>query len=254
MLDATPVWLLATLVGIGIAGAGQLGFQLGKRSNATSWLETPDELVVGAAFTLVALLLGFTFSMAFGRFEARSTFIVSEANAVDSVAFRSNLLDATTAAEIHRALQNYAGFRLAVVDGSKRDERDRAATAARAVADEMRRFTIIAAHRDQNSPGIGLLVRALDDLTSQGAQEDSNLFTYVPMSVMFMLVTISAIATGLMGFRLGRLDKRVWISSTAIAIAIAISIGVVLDLGAPQPGGFVGVSSAPLKAAQAAIP
>jgi hypothetical protein len=151
-------------------------------------------------------------------------------------------------------LRRYAGFRLAVVSADAGEaDRLRASAESSAVAQEMRRLTVDAAHRNPSSTDVGLVVQALDDLAGVSAEEDAILATYVPKSVMFMLVVIASIATALMGFRFGRLGERGLISSTSLAIAIAIAIGIVLDLGAPQRGGFVSVSSAPLKAAQASI-
>lgn len=65
-----------------------------------------------AIFGLLALMIGFTFSMALSRFEARRHAVLSEANAIGTMALRVRLLPAPHDAEMLRLLRDYIRVRL----------------------------------------------------------------------------------------------------------------------------------------------
>jgi len=97
-----------------VVAAAEFGRWLGlswrrRRSDAlTAELLTLE----GAALGLVALIIGFTFSMALTRFDARSKGVVDEANIIATTASRARALPEPHAAEVRKLLNDYVQVRV----------------------------------------------------------------------------------------------------------------------------------------------
>ena len=77
----------------GLVAMLEIWFYLGRRARRRRE-EQPDQLatIQGATLGLLALLLGFSFALAAGRFSDRVQLIVSEANAIGTAWLRSDLM------------------------------------------------------------------------------------------------------------------------------------------------------------------
>src|SRR4029077_5314207 len=64
-------------------------------------------VVLGATLTLLALLIGFSFSMAVSRYDQRKNYEEAEANAIGTEYVRADLLPAADAARVHDLLKKY---------------------------------------------------------------------------------------------------------------------------------------------------
>src|ERR1041385_857187 len=113
-LDVIPLW------GLFLLGAGWLwlvmegGYRVGKWRHA----HMPDErdqpvgAMVASILGLVALVLGFTFSLAASRFDARRMAVLEESNAIGTTYLRARLLPEPERTEIARLLREYVEVRI----------------------------------------------------------------------------------------------------------------------------------------------
>jgi hypothetical protein len=94
--------------------ATEAGFRLGRNSEASIPAETRSQITtVGAALLgILALLLGFTMSMAVSRFEVRKQLVLDEANAIGTSLLRAQLLPAPEGPEIANLLRQYVNVRV----------------------------------------------------------------------------------------------------------------------------------------------
>jgi hypothetical protein len=69
-------------------------------------------VVLGATLTLLGLIIGFTFSMAIGRYDQRKNYGEEEANAVGTEYVRTDLLPASSAANLRLLLGRYLAQRI----------------------------------------------------------------------------------------------------------------------------------------------
>src|ERR1700685_3120784 len=69
--------------------------------------------ILATTLTLMGLIIGFTFSMAIGRYEQRKNYEEAEANAIGTEYLRADLMAATDAAQVRVLLQTYIDQRLA---------------------------------------------------------------------------------------------------------------------------------------------
>src|ERR1700704_5238597 len=68
--------------------------------------------VLGAALTLLGLIIGFTFSMAVSRYDQRKNLEEEEANAIGTEYVRADLLPAADAEKVRVLLKNYLDQRM----------------------------------------------------------------------------------------------------------------------------------------------
>src|SRR5580700_9416660 len=69
-------------------------------------------LILGATLTLLGLIIGFTFSMAVGRYDQRKNYEEQEANAIGTEYVRLDLLPAADASKVRALLSSYLDQRI----------------------------------------------------------------------------------------------------------------------------------------------
>ena len=103
----------------------ELGFRLGRRKRPTVDEDARSQIITiqGAMLGLLALLLGFTFSMAMSRFEVRKQQVLEESNAIGTTYLRAQLMPEPPRKEVSNLLRRYVEVRLnfyrAGMDGPK---------------------------------------------------------------------------------------------------------------------------------------
>jgi hypothetical protein len=106
-----PLLICLVLTGVLIMTV-EIGFWAKGRAKAgTGSIEKTDiALILGAVMTLLALLLGFTYSMSVGRFETRRQLVVDEANAIGTTYLRAKTLPEPRSSEIQKLLRQYTAW------------------------------------------------------------------------------------------------------------------------------------------------
>lgn len=78
-----------------------------------------EEIILSAVLGLLALLLGFTFSLAVDRFETRRALVMEEANAIGTTYLQSQLLDEPHRARMSRLLLRYTDLRITLAKADR---------------------------------------------------------------------------------------------------------------------------------------
>jgi hypothetical protein len=114
--------------------AVEIGYRLGyvRRKSADDSAKAHIGAVQALLFGLVALVLGFTFSLALQRYDSRSEAVVDEANAIGTAYLRALLLPSSVRADVRKALRDYVDLRVADSARSLVDQAARAAEQANA--------------------------------------------------------------------------------------------------------------------------
>ena len=93
--------------------ASMVGLWLRNRQARAGDKRSEDiDLIVAATLTLLALIIGFSFSMATSRYDQRKNLEAAEANAIGTEYLRADLLPAADAANVRRLLVAYLGQRI----------------------------------------------------------------------------------------------------------------------------------------------
>jgi hypothetical protein len=228
---------LFTAIGlfIGLLVCLELWFYLGNRARERK-ADHPDQLatIQGAMLGLLALLLGFSFALAAGRFSDRVELIVKEANAIGTASLRCDLMSDAQGKEMRDLLRAYTTQRIAFYDA--------ASPAARATAiaeSEMlqERFWKVAVTEVKNSPELAkLLLPPLNDLIDLHGARVAATQRHMPGMLLLLLVVCSLVSVASVGYGCGVAGKRNVVLTTALTFLIAGTLWAIIDMDHPRKG------------------
>src|ERR1035437_4718611 len=100
--------VLAVLSLLAMWVAGRVGSTIRARRVGSSGQASPDfNIALTATLTLLGLIIGFSFSMAMGRYDQRKNYEEAEANAIGTEFVRAGLLPASDAGRVRAQLARY---------------------------------------------------------------------------------------------------------------------------------------------------
>lgn len=183
---------------------------------------------------LLALLLGFTFSMAITRYEARKNIVVREANAFGTAYLRSKLVDHPQAQELRQLLEVYLSERIA-------DYRWTAET--QSLQGQIWQVVTNVTAKDRSAVS-SLLVDSLNAVFDIRAEAEFACSNHVPEIIYYVIIIVAIVGIASQGH--GRL------SALFLAMLVSIVIVLIQDLDRPT-GGFIQVSQSSLLDLQKAL-
>ncbi|HSN81764.1 MAG TPA: hypothetical protein VLS88_04245 [Polyangiales bacterium] len=232
--------LIAVIVYASIAVGIEVGHFLGRRmqGRVTEPSKAHVNAIQASLLGVLALLLGFTFSLALQRFSDRSEAVVAEANAIGTAYLRARLLPGTVQSEVKAALQRHADLRVRAGAVTLDDERDRRALLAKTNEnlDSLWRIASRAAKEDPNPVTSGLFVQALNDLIDAYGTRDAALERHVPEVVLFLLYGTFILTGIVLGYG-ARVSGHRSSFATYILIGLVVVLAfVIVDLDRPRRG------------------
>lgn len=250
MYNLLPIWLIAVFVGGLLFVLSEAAYRLARR-RPTPFAEAPFDVALAPAFTLAALLLGFVFSMALARYDARGAAVLHEATGIREAGLLADTLDHETSEAMKKLLLKYTQARLDFAKADARpSQRAEAAARSQAIHAEMWQLAVEAVSREPQSSTVPLMVESLNELNTLSVEEAAVLADYIPPAVILMLILISAISSTLLGLRLGCHEHSSGpLASGLLAVMLALILGTVIDLDQPQRG-FIRVSLEPFQVVQ----
>ena len=110
MLNYPRIFFLFSLLVLWLAA--QIGASLRRRRPLKDDEREDFGVVQAATLTLLGLIIGFSFSMAIGRYDQRKNYEEAEANAIGTEYVRAGLLPAADAAAVRAQLRKYLDLRI----------------------------------------------------------------------------------------------------------------------------------------------
>lgn len=237
-LDAIP--LLALFLGAVAAfwGAIEVGYRIGRWRHGyrADEKDQPVGAMVASILALLALVLGFTFSLAAQRFDSRREAALDEANAIETVYLRSKLLPEPERSEASRLVQQYVEQRLAGAGSEVQADLDTAI----ARSEELHRqlwdsAETVAARRD--SEMTSLFVESLNELIEMHYRRlHVSIRGRIPLVIWIVLVGMSGIAFVGVGYQCGLSATRRSPVMPVFVLAFAVVLYLIADLDRPQEG------------------
>jgi hypothetical protein len=202
------------------------------KGNADDRAHADLVFVLSGALTLLALIVGFTFSMAITRYDQRKSYEQQEANAIATEYNRAALLPAADATKVRALIRSYLTERICAYE--ERNERQRRQIDAETLRLRTDMWSTIATSVVQNpSPTSALPVIGMNDLlNSQGSTQGAWL-NRIPGAAWVLLIAISIFCNALIGYcAYGRSRLLLLI----LPITLSISLFLIADIDCPHRG------------------
>jgi hypothetical protein len=248
--------VIAVALLVAMVAAIEAGFRYGRRHSheANDATRTHVNTIQASTLGILALLLGFTFSLALQRHDGRSEAVVAEANAIGTAWLRSQLLPPAVRDEVRTLMRRYLDVRvqasdLSVVQGP---ERQRLLVEAGKLQDALWAQARRAAELDPNPVTSGLFIPALNDLIDSYGRRDASLDRHVPELVLLLLFATFLLTGSTVGYGAGLAGHRPSLASHVLVLLIVVLVFIILDLDRPRRG-FIEVSQKSLIDLQATM-
>jgi hypothetical protein len=189
-----------------------------------------------AFLTLIALLLGFTFSLALDRFADRSAAVVEEANAIGTAWLRTDLLPEPARTEARELMRAYLVARLEGVQESSVNEAERAIANAKATAAADRIWQLAATAARANGVISLSYAQSVNEMIDAFGLSEASIRLHVPQTVLMVLF----IALLVQGFAVGYAGGVALVQPTPLIFLglfmTALTVSLILDLDRPRRG------------------
>jgi hypothetical protein len=190
------IFLFALLLQL---GAAYFGSYLRKRKRPLKTDERDDfDTVLTATLTLLALVIGFSFSMAVSRYDQRKNYEEAEANAIGTEYLRADLLPGDDAVRVRDLLRTYLRQRIVFYLGGEAEGRT---NIDRLKVQSDLWSSVADAGTVQPSPVVALAISGMNDvLNSQGYTEASWL-NRIPLPAWGFMILMAIFSNLLLGYR-----------------------------------------------------
>ncbi len=228
------------LVGLGLFlllfAALEIGFRLARRRRSEDEKDGGDFLA-SAAMGLLALLLGFTFSLALQRHEERRALVIAEANAIGTSWLRIQAIDAGDRDRIADPFRTYAHTRLAWSLTSD-EGAGSALLYARAAAQQQGVWNAVIAALANGEAVVDnkLILDPLNQAFDLATTREELRQSHLPLSLMTMLIIYMLFATALVGWRLGEVGRRLMVPAVLTIALLTLAVVITIDLDQGRTG------------------
>jgi hypothetical protein len=212
--------------------------------------ETNDELwnaIQTGLLALVAFMLGFSFSQAQGRYDARRLLVVEEANDIGTTWLRASQLPGPSRAEFRRSLVHYTALRLqAYTSPSNRSAFDQELNDSTRDQDVLWGIASDALRAHESNLGYSLLMQTLNQTIDDSSDQRAALTQHVPVAALVLTFSLIVIAIFSLGLSFARAGARPAVFSMIYIAAIVLVFEMLVDYDRPQTG-LIRVSLAPIQ-------
>lgn len=240
-----PLWVIFAVAVLVVVLATELGFWIHSRAGGGE-SHGSTSMLAGAILGLLALMIGFTFSMTLSRFEARREAVLAEANAIGTTALRARLLPEPQRSESLRLLRDYVKVRLDLANHVA-SNRELASAIARsnALQESLWQQAMAVASLDKGVVPTATYVQSLNEMIDSQGKRLSAVRNRMPSEVLVTLFAIAAVASAFAAYASGDNRRGRRLPVYVMAILVAAVILVLLDLDRPDAG-FIKVSQQPM--------
>lgn len=223
---------------LGMSSLSIICYRFGRRRLQKEY--APSEVsgvIISAVFALLGLLIAFTFSGAYSRFDTRRQLIVQEANAIGTAYLRLDLLPVSAQAPLREKFRAYAVSRAALYEkltdaSAARSELARAS----ALQKEIWAHAVAASTGPQYHSARILLLPALNEMIDIVTTRTVAIQTHPPLLIWAMLFTIALACGGLTGYRAAISGQPGYFYHILLAFITASVLYVTLDIEYPRYG------------------
>jgi hypothetical protein len=226
-----------------------MGWRLGQRRRRLSEdIRSDFNIVLGAALTLLGLVIGFSFSMAAARYEMRKNYEEAEANAIGTEYVRADLLPKEDAVRVRALLRQYIDLRIRYYVTREREELSRIDADTARLQNELW-AAVKQPAMAQPTAVTALAVSGMNDvLNSQGYTQDA-WWDRIPVAAWWLMFGIALFCNVLVGYASPRNDSKLFL---VLPLVVAVSFAFIADIDSPR-GGLIHIHPQNLESARAGL-
>jgi hypothetical protein len=189
-------------------------------------------LILGAALTLLGLIIAFTFSMAVSRYDQRKNYEEQEANAIGTEYVRASQLLPADAAKVHALLRSYLDQR--VLNYKTWNERELLQINARTahLQTEMW-FAVSTSVAALPSPMATFVLAGMNDVLNSQGYTQAAWWNRIPTGAWMLLIIISIFCNLLIGYDA---PVRSALFLLILPIFLSVSLFLIADIDSPRHG------------------
>lgn len=193
--------------------------------------------VEGAIFTLLGLLVAFSFYGAYQRYEARREIIVNETNAIGTAWLRVDLLPKEVQAPVRELFTKYTDARLNVnhLLPNIAASNEQSAKASK-LQDQIWDLAITASKQSSSPYVMMLFIPSLNSMFDIATTHNVTLITHPPYHVYQTLVFLMCISSFFVGYGLSGSKKTNWLHGIGYTITMVGVLLVIVDFEFPRIG------------------
>lgn len=218
----------------------EIGFRTGRfiQSRTDNEVKTLTGSIQASVLGLLALLLGFTFSMSMQRYDDRSIALIDETNAIGTAVLRVQLLPDEYQEVATRLFQEYIRLRVVIgkLDLTKLEERSVYNKKIAALQSELWKLAISATNVDSRPVATGAFVNSLNDLIDSQGKRNALLQMHVPEVILILLSIVFISSGGIMGYSAGLSGQRIFAPILLVSLLITLIVFIIIDLDRPKRG------------------
>jgi hypothetical protein len=190
------------------------------------------ELITNASLTLLALIIGFSFSMAVSRYDQRKNYEEEEANAIGTEYVRADLLPSEDASKVRQLLAQYLDQRLLFYTIRDAHDLERVDSETERLQSEMW-FTIQSAATARPTPPSALAVSGMNDVLNRQGYTQAAWWNRIPAGVWSLMVALAVCCSLLIGYGAQRSASVLF---TVLPFVVAVAFFLIADIDSPRTG------------------
>ena len=224
-------------------GAAALGKWIGKRQEREKGESEDFSFLLGATLTLLGLIVGFTFSMAVGRYDQRKNYEEQEANAIGTEYVRVDVMPVANADAVRGLLRSYLDQRIRYykpLDAAQLRQMD--AETARL---QTKMWSLVASYASNQQTQVAALVMSgMNDVLNSQGYTQAAWWNRIPVGAWALMFAIAIVCNFLIGY--GSHGRRA-IYFLILPVALSVTLFLIADIDSPR-GGVILVSPQNLQA------
>jgi hypothetical protein len=235
-LDWIPLPILFLAFGGFLWLAMEGGYRLGRwrKARITDEKEQPVGAMVASILGLVALVLGFTFSLAANRFDARRMAVLEEANAIGTTFLRARLLPEPERQAVARLLREYIAQRIA---GTQEGKTEAAIARSEELHELLWQQAASAAAKDTGSIVTGIFIQSLNDVIDLHSKRVLvGMRSRIPFVLWAGLFGLGMLGMASVGYQAALSATRRSPAMVVLVVSFAVVLLLIADLDRGQEG------------------
>jgi len=246
-LVTTPIWLIGIVLYGGMLIAALTGWLLrGGRKRKTpkksEGAEDKDEgseigYIVSAVMGLLALLVGFTFSMAVDRFDNRRSMVLAESNAIGTAYLRTQLIEEPHRSAIGNLLKDYTENRIVLAREPRGPKQQELLARSNAMITQLWSALVDAYPAIPDHEFASIYIESINEMIDDDAARQQSRRSHVPLEVFVVLLVYQFVAAGVFGYVLS--GERGRLTAALLLVLFGSALLLIIDLDRATGGGVV---------------